>query len=125
MGYRVIFGFKVSRKVGPIPANELQRQIEVVLGILQADETISGLALTADLEQASLELEVGIDAESDQQAEQRASALVASAIRTSGGTHLGLLSMKEEMAFGPRGLTAISGLRQHQWRRRMVELEST
>jgi hypothetical protein len=123
--HRVVFGFKVTRRIGwdGEGAGDLQRHFKAVCDQVAQSEHVSSVHVRADLEEAALELDLDVEAASEEEAEVLGRVELSSAIRETGALHVGLLSEIDEIRNTPKR-SMWGGLRTPSWQtRRMVTVE--
>lgn len=121
--HRIGFEFSVSRRIGwdGEGAEELREHFKAVCTAIARADGVRRVNVRADLESASLWMEVDIDAESQFDAEANAREALSEAIREAGAAHIGLLSEVDESRVRPVR-NAWSGLRTPQWTQRSAEV---
>jgi hypothetical protein len=123
--HRVVFDFRVTRRIGwdGDGASDLQRHFKEVCDQVALSKHVSSVHVRADLESAALQLDLDVEAVSEEEAEVLGRVELGSAIRTTGALHVGLLSEIDEIRNAPkRGMWG--GLRTPSWQtRRTVTVE--
>ena len=120
-GHQVIFDFKVTRRIGWEVAGltSLADHLETVRRAALASPIARRVEVNADLDSATLELIVWVEAPTAADAEALATLEVGEAIRAAGATHIGLLSSAEEARVSA-GHSTWSGLRTPAWHPRRL-----
>jgi hypothetical protein len=119
--YHVELGFKIDRRIEwDAELGEFRDHLDEVCESLENDADVIEYGVRAQLEHASIDLEVVVSGLSQEDAEAKARDIVARAIRDSGGFHHGLLSLKEESQAKSK-LNAWAGLRTPRWQHRRVD----
>jgi hypothetical protein len=119
--YHVELGFKIDRRIEwDHERREFHDHLDDVCASLENDAEVLEYGVRAQLDQASIDLEVVLSGLSQEDAEAKARNIVARAIRDSGGFHEGLLSLKEESRAKSK-LNAWAGLRTPRWQHRRVD----
>jgi hypothetical protein len=123
MTEKVVFEFKVSRRIGwdDEGAEELREHFKAVCNEMAIADGVARLNVRADLERASLEMEVDVVADSAFQAEAWAREALGEAIRGSGAMHVGLLSEADEAKVHPSARLT-SPLKTPRWIQRRAEV---
>jgi hypothetical protein len=127
MQHRVVFDFKVTRRIGwdVNGLRNLSDHLEAVRTAAEASPIASRVDVVADLDQATIELSVWVEAPTAADAEALATLEVGEAIRYAGATHVGLLSSAEEARVASRQ-QRWAGLRTPAWHpRRLAVVKST
>jgi len=127
MQHRVVFDFRVTRRIGweVSGLSNLSDHLESVRQAAESSPIASRADIVADLNSATLELSVWVEAPTAADAEALATLEVGEAIRTAGATHVGLLSRAEEARVAARQ-QRWSGLRTPSWHpRRLAVVKST
>ena len=121
--HRIAFEFSVSRRIGwdGEGAEELREHFKAVCNEMAHADGVRRVNVRADLDSASLWMEVDIDGRSQFDAESRARESLSVAIRESGAAHIGLLSESDESRVKPIR-NAWHGLRTPQWTQRSSEV---
>ncbi len=120
MEFRVAFDFKVTRRVSwDEDVDAFHGHVADVVAFLEESLVVREVKVVADLEQVSLFLELTVEAETREGAEELARSLIGLAIRESGALHIGLFSIGEESRMKTR-LNAWAGLRTPHWLPRRV-----
>lgn len=125
MTHRVVFEFRVTRRIGwdGEGAADLQRHFKEVCDQVAQSEHVSSVHVRADLENASLQMDLDLAAASEEEAEILGRMELGSAIRETGALHVGLLSEIDEIRNSPKR-SMWGGLRTPSWQtRRSVTVE--
>jgi hypothetical protein len=115
----------VTRRIGwdGDGAADLQRHFKDVCDQVASSEHVSSVHVRADLEQASLQMDLDVEAPTEEEAEVLGRVELGSAIRETGGLHVGLLSEIDEIRTSPKR-SMWGGLRTPSWQtRRMVTVD--
>ncbi len=120
MEFRVAFDFRVTRRISwDQDIEAFHGHVADVVAFLEESSVIREVKVVADLEQVGLYLELSVEAETGEGAEELAKSLIGLAIRESGALHIGLFSIGEESRMKSR-LNAWAGLRTPHWTPRRV-----
>jgi hypothetical protein len=121
--HRIAFEFAVSRRIGwdGDGAGELRDHFKSVCNTMAHADGVRRVNVRADLESASLSMEIDIDAATQFDAEAKARESLSAAISESGASHFGLLSEADESRVRP-SRNAWHGLRTPQWTQRSSEI---
>ena len=104
-------------------AADLQRHFKEVCDQVAQSDHVSSVHVRADLEDASLQMDLDVEAASAEEAEVLGRIELSSAIHETGALHVGLLSESDEIRNGPKR-SMWGGLRTPSWQtRRMVMVE--
>ena len=104
-------------------AADLQRHFKEVCDHVAQSDHVSSVHVRADLEDASLQMDLDIEAASEEEAETLGRIELSAAIRETGALHVGLLSESDEIRNAPKR-SMWGGLRTPSWQtRRMVTVE--
>jgi hypothetical protein len=120
---RVLFEFKVSRRIGwdGDGVEELRRHFKAVCRELAGAPGVARVNVRADLERATLGMEVDVLAGSDFEAEAWARETLSQAIRATGAIHVGLLSEGDEAQMvAPK--RRLASLKTPHWLKRHTEV---
>lgn len=118
--YQLEIEFDVTRRIGWTD-EDLGEHIDDVFERLHQAHGVDGLDASADLDTGRSTVTLRFRAERDEQPERVGKTALGVAIRSSGGSHNGLLSFSEEAKLEPhRGKW--SGLRTPSWNVRQVGL---
>jgi len=123
--HRVVFEFRVTRRIGwdGEGAGDLQRHFKKVCDLVARSEHVTSVHVRADLEDASLQMDLDVEASSEEEAEVLGRIELSAAIRETGALHVGLLSEIDEIRNTPKR-SMWGGLRTPSWQtRRMVTVE--
>lgn len=122
VAFYVTMEFKVLRRIawdGELRA--LRSHLDTVCEHLESNPDVGEWNLKADLDEATLEVQVVVAASDENAAEACARSVVGEAIRRAGAMHEGLLSLREESSARIHA-NAWYGLRTPKWQPRRVEL---
>ena len=125
MTHRVVLEFRVTRRIGwdGEGAADLQRHFKEVCDQVAQSDHVSSVHVRADLEDASLQMDLDVEAASAEEAEVLGRIELSSAIHETGALHVGLLSESDEIRNSPKR-SMWGGLRTPSWQiRRMVMVE--
>jgi hypothetical protein len=126
MQHRVVFDFRVTRRIGwdLNGLHSLGDHLDAVRRAAEASPIASRVDVVADLEMATMELSMWVEAPTAADAEALATLEVGEAIRNAGATHVGLLSSAEEARVAARQ-QRWAGLRTPAWHpRRLATVKS-
>ena len=122
MSFYVAMEFRILRRIAwEGELDQLRAHLDAVSESLDASAEVIEWTVVGDLDQASLELQLVVDAPSAGEAEALARSAVGAAIRGAGAMHEGLLSVKEESEARIKA-NAWYGLRTPRWQPRRVSL---
>ena len=122
MSFYVAMEFRILRRIAwEGELDQLRAHLDAVSDSLDASAEVIEWTIVGDLDEASLELQLVVDAADAAEAEALARSAVGSAIRDAGAMHEGLLSLKEESE-AKINANAWYGLRTPRWQPRKVNL---
>ncbi len=122
MAFYVTMDFKVLRRIAwDGQSRALRSHLDTVCEHLESNPDVGEWNLKADLDEATLEVQVVVVASDASAAEASARSAIGEAIRRSGAMHEGLLSLREESTARIRA-NAWHGLLTPKWQPRRVEL---
>lgn len=117
--YRLQCEFDIIRRIN-WSDEELGVHIDTVFDRLHQADGVKGVEAVADLDSGRATVSINV-VTFDDEPRRIACGVLAVAIRSCGGTHVGLLSMGEEAVVGPER-NQWSGLRTPTWQVRQIDL---